>query len=497
MQDDLFFAFLTVKEILYFHAVLRSPAKGTAALNQAVEDMITKLGLTKCARTAVGSHGKRGISGGERKRLAIGCELLSNPRLMFLDEPTSGLDSSTACSIIQVLKQQVHRTTVLCTIHQPSTKIIELFDDLMMLSGGCIVYFGTVAGGVDYYASKNFPCPPLFNPADHFLDVISADPTDPAAMEVARGNAKKLIDGYTPPEPPTPTVTKLGTTHPRPNKLVQFMYLLQRAARLHYRNRAFVFTQLVQNVFLAIMIGLVFLDLPFDQTGIGRRFASCFFITINQGVFAVYAVISSFPMERDIILRDRASGTYSTLPYFLSKSLAEIPLQVMFPSVFAVIVYFMIDYRQDFYAYANFWILIELANLCAISLGLATSAFSPTVAFATVLTPLVMEMWRLFSSFFSQPVPLPDWLIWIQYLGFITYTFTGLARNEIEPLEFFCLPTQLVNGVCPTTSGKIAIEKFHLMEVDVYQCQLILIGMILFYRVFAYFFVLKNKKPGG
>ena len=242
MQDDLFFAYLTVREILYFHAVLRSPVKGADALNQAVTDMITQLGLTKCASTAVGSHGKRGISGGERKRLAIGCELLSNPRLMFLDEPTSGLDSSTACSIIQVLKNQVHRTSVLCTIHQPSAKIIEMFDDLMLLSGGCIVYFGTIAGGVDFYASQNFPCPPLFNPADHFLDVISADPTDPKAMEVARNNAKKLIEGYTPPIQPQPSVTELGSTHPRSNKLVQFMYLLQRAdfsteiARLFSRN---------------------------------------------------------------------------------------------------------------------------------------------------------------------------------------------------------------------------------------------------------------------
>jgi ABC-type multidrug transport system permease subunit len=250
---------------------------------------------------------------------------------------------------------------------------------------------------------------------------------------------------------------------------------------------------LVQNIFLGIMIGLVFLDLPYDQTGISRRFSSAFFVSINQGVFAVYAVITAFPAERDIILRERASGTYSTLPYFLAKSVAEVPMQILFPTIFTIIVYFMMGYRNDFYAFAHFWILVELGNMCAISLGFAISAASPTVGLATVLTPLIMEMARLFGGFFSQPVALPGGLIWIQYLSFLTYVFTGVAKNEIKPLRFFCTSTQLVNGICPITSGEQALEQFNLMDIEIYQCELVLLSMIIAYRLVAYVFVLRNK----
>jgi len=173
MQDDLFFTFLTVREILEFVSLLRLPRMSLHERTLRVEEIIDEMGLRKCVETAVGSHGKKGISGGERKRLSVGCELLANPRLLFLDEPTSGLDSSTACSIIKVLKQQTTRCTILCTIHQPSTRIFELFDLLLVLAAGSIVYFGSAKGGVDYYAANNFPCPPLSNPADHFRCYLS------------------------------------------------------------------------------------------------------------------------------------------------------------------------------------------------------------------------------------------------------------------------------------------------------------------------------------
>jgi ATP-binding cassette subfamily G (WHITE) protein 2 len=499
MQDDLFFGNLTVREVLTFAAALRLPKSTSESERiQKVDETITKLGLKKCADIRVGSHGKKGISGGERKRLSVGVELLSDPRLLFLDEPTSGLDSSTACSIINVLKNSTDKCTIICTIHQPSTKIFELFDVLMILAAGNVVYYGPAQEAVDYYAMQNFPCPPLSNPADHFLDVISADPSDPEQIQQAVENAKKLIEAYSTKNGTDVEFTEPKTDDPphtpaKPGRFVQFAHLYRRAARNYYRNYPFIMTQLIQNIFLGVMIGLVFLDLPLDQTGISRRFSSAFFVSINQGVFAVYAVITAFPAERDIILRERASGTYKTLPYFLAKSLAEIPMQILFPTLFTAIVYPMMGYRDSFYSFAHFWILVELGNMCAISLGFAISAASPTVGLATVITPLIMELGRLFGGFFSQPVKLPGGLIWIQYLSFITYVFTGVAKNEIEPLRFFCTEAQLVGGNCPTTTGEAAITKFNLMDIDIYQCELVLLGMILAFRIVAYVFVLRNK----
>ena len=139
VQDDVVVAQLTVRQSLLFAAALRMGRSATADQQRArVDEVIEQLRLTKCADTIVGQAGARGISGGERKRLCIGTELLTKPRLLFLDEPTSGLDSSTAEIVVQVLKAlaQKDRVTVVCSIHQPGSQIYHVFDKLCFLDGG-------------------------------------------------------------------------------------------------------------------------------------------------------------------------------------------------------------------------------------------------------------------------------------------------------------------------------------------------------------------------
>ena len=103
-------------------------------------------------------------------------------------------------------------------------------------------------------------------------------------------------------------------------------------------------------------------------------------------------------------------------------------------------------------------------------------------------------MCRLFTGYYNNPVRLSGGLIWIQYLSFLNYSFAAIARNEIEPLKFFCKPEQLIGGVCPITSGTQALEHFGLIEMEIWQCELVLIGFIFFFRIVGYLFVLKNKQ---
>lgn len=129
---------LTVEETLFYAAELRLPSTMTSAeKKERVEEVITKLGLVRCRKTIIGDPMKRGISGGERKRVAVAIELLTRPRLLFLDEPTSGLDSVTAASLCGLLRDLAHsgQCTVITTIHQPQSKIFNMFDDLILLKG--------------------------------------------------------------------------------------------------------------------------------------------------------------------------------------------------------------------------------------------------------------------------------------------------------------------------------------------------------------------------
>ncbi|KAI3964923.1 hypothetical protein MKW92_043005 [Papaver armeniacum] len=109
-----------------------------------VQDVIDELGLRGAATTLIGDEGHRGISGGERRRVSIGVDIIHDPIVLFLDEPTSGLDSSCAFMVVKVL-QQIARSgrIIIMSVHQPSSRIIGLLDKLMFMSRGEIVYYGS------------------------------------------------------------------------------------------------------------------------------------------------------------------------------------------------------------------------------------------------------------------------------------------------------------------------------------------------------------------
>jgi ATP-binding cassette subfamily G (WHITE) protein 2 len=150
MQDDLLNGQLTIEETLMYTAELRLPRTLTNEERKTrVEDVITNMGLNDVRHQIIGSDMKQSISGSERKRLCVGMQLLTRPQLLFLDEPTTGLDSVTAFDLLQTLQslaygkfQQQQPVTIVCSIHQPQSKIFNLFDAIVLLRSGRIVYHG-------------------------------------------------------------------------------------------------------------------------------------------------------------------------------------------------------------------------------------------------------------------------------------------------------------------------------------------------------------------
>lgn len=139
LQEDIFFAHLTLQETLTFSAMLRLPDTLSKDQKlQKVEEIVDNLDIRKCLHTKIGSPFERGLSGGEKKRANIGCELITNPSLIFLDEPTSGLDSSNALNLVSTLKKiaQREKKTVVTSIHQPSSQIFYMFDKVLLMCGG-------------------------------------------------------------------------------------------------------------------------------------------------------------------------------------------------------------------------------------------------------------------------------------------------------------------------------------------------------------------------
>ena len=176
-QDDILFQTMTVRECLEFAAKLKFKGTLEEQLTR-VDEIVKELRLNKCQNTKIGGPLVKGVSGGERKRTSIGVELITDPNLIFLDEPTTGLDSFTATSVCETLRAlATSGRTIVSTIHQPNSDIFEIFDRLMLLAQGKIIYFNRASEAVEYFGSlgPEYRCPELSNPADHFMSIMSIE----------------------------------------------------------------------------------------------------------------------------------------------------------------------------------------------------------------------------------------------------------------------------------------------------------------------------------
>ncbi|XP_055702732.1 ATP-binding cassette sub-family G member 1-like [Phlebotomus papatasi] len=169
-QDLTLLGKLTVHETLEYAARLKLPPSVTKSTRlEMVAHIVQLLGLEKCLNNYVEK-----LSGGEKKRVSIGEELITNPPIMIFDEPTSGLDSVSTVQVVTHLKDLAHSgRTVICVIHQPSSYVLQLFDDVYLLSEGQCIYNGPVGDIVSTFEEAGFPCPQYYNRADFILEVAS------------------------------------------------------------------------------------------------------------------------------------------------------------------------------------------------------------------------------------------------------------------------------------------------------------------------------------
>ena len=177
LQDDFLYPHLTVHETLLLAAHFFLPTHMPLGEKLDLIDLvIAELGLKKARDTIIGDEKHRGVSGGERKRANIATQLITDPAVLFLDEPTSGLDSFQALSVMECMKDLADNgRLVISVIHQPRSSIYNMFDKLLLLSEGRTMFYGKATEAINHFARLGHDCPPSFNPADFFLDILSPD----------------------------------------------------------------------------------------------------------------------------------------------------------------------------------------------------------------------------------------------------------------------------------------------------------------------------------
>jgi ATP-binding cassette subfamily G (WHITE) protein 2 len=454
-QEDILHSYLTVQETICYAARLRLPDEWSRDdIDKKTIRIMGLLGIEHVKGTRVGGEFSRGVSGGEKKRCAIGVELVTNPSLIFLDEPTTGLDTFTALHLLHLLRRLSRRgATIIFSIHQPRSSIFELFDSVLLLNGhGEEAYFGPADKAVDFLTSAGVRMRGPDNPADFLLDAVAVVrnaeemsgedfpflPPPTQAQDVAAAFRSEKLEGvYREIEAVKRTYANdpklpeaLDSPYPR-GFLTQVAVVSSRAFINKLRDPMATVVAIVVSIFFALLVGSIYWQLNRNVSGLHNRLGVLFFLTMNTA-FSSLGSLATFLFDRSIYVREHRNGMYRPSSYYLGKILQDLPMSLFVTFLFDLVAYFMVGLRADRFGWfylASIMILLNSYSMC-----LFISCVAKDYQVANLIAPVLLVLFLLPSGFLINLDTLPIYWKWVQYVSFVRFGFQALVANEADGL---------------------------------------------------------------
>ncbi|GKB73555.1 ABC transporter G family member 9-like protein [Tanacetum coccineum] len=370
---------------------------------------------------------------GRERRVSIGQEMLINPSLLFLDEPTSGLDSTTAQRIILTLWE--------------------------LTRGGRTIRYG-------------FCLSAAMNPADFLLDLANGISSGESSQDDQNAVKQKLdVSDHKKSD-------RWSTTW-----VQQFMILLRRGLK-ERRHKSFEVLKIAQVTVIALLCGLLWWQS--DKNHIQDQSGLLFFYTDFWGFFPLFQAIFTFPQEREMLAKERSSGMYKLSSYFMSRTIGDLPMELILPTLFCILTYWMAGLKPNAgsFLYALFTILLSV--LVSQGLGLALGALVMDLKSAAGLGSVIMLSFTLAGGYYVQNVP--PFISWIKYVSISQHTYKLLLGSQYEKDQTY----QCGNQTCMVADYP-AIKSIGLGG-QVLSLGALLI-MLVFYRVIAYVALMKIGVP--
>ncbi|XP_057978363.1 ABC transporter G family member 42-like [Malania oleifera] len=423
------------------------------AKNSLMTDYVLRiLGLDKCKDTIVGDQVMRGISGGEKRRLTIGEMIVGPSKTLFMDEISAGLDSSTAFQIVKWLQQTAHLTkaTILVSLLQPDPETFNLFDDIILLSEGQVVYQGPRKHILDFFERCGFKCPERKGTADYLQEVTSkkdqeqywADRRKPyhyvavgefATMfkdfHVGLKLADDLSVAYDKRQNHESALVFTKSSVPK-------MDLLKASFDkewLMIRRNAFVHVfKAIQIIIVAIFLSTMFLgttlDIKYDD---GLLYIGAVIFSIIINTFNNFAEMPATMMRLPVFYKHRDLLFYPAWVFTLPNVLLRIPLSLLESAVWMIVTYFTIGYTAEANRFFKQLLLVFLIQQTACGILRLITGVCRTMTVAHTGGGLSMFLLFLLGGLFISKGELPVWLKWGNWVSPMAYGFKAMTVNEM------------------------------------------------------------------
>lgn len=489
-QDEQLFAGLTVREHLLFQCRFRIGVFSKAESEQRVDALITELGLAKCKNTLIGNIGA-GISGGERRRLAFATELLTEPSVLFADEATSGLDSAMAYNVCKMLRDFARgegsgrKRTVFATIHQPSEEVFNLFDKVLILVDGAVVYHGAPSDALAHYQALGLACPHDESPADFFMRCVAVNAGEEAAREEARLNVKKLQQAVQQVDAPKVPQDQASDKSLKSSALGALGALVQREFLLRRRSKILFKAVLARTLLMAVLFGSLYWQIPNNQASWQSIMGLLNMMMINTFMTAGFGLTQELPLALRPAFRETTAGMYSISAWFWSKVIGDFPVDTLAPFILSSTVFVMTGIGKTGESYAMFVLMSVLVSHIGAAWGYLCSMIGGRIEYAFATFLLTIFPFLTFNGFLITTDDIPVYFRWIEVIGpfkpiFSEYAFAIWgSRGDLECPSRPCLE-----------NGDAVLSFFGLRREDQPTNWAIIIGYLVGARLLAWMVLL-------
>ena len=457
-QQDVHEPTTTVREALRFSALLRQPENiPVEEKYDYCEKVLDLLEMRSIAGATVGTIGK-GLNQEQRKRLTIGVELASKPKLlMFLDEPTSGLDSAAAFNIVRFLRKLADAgQAILCTIHQPSSVLFDEFDEVLLLKpGGRTVYHGNTRLVIDYFEKHGgYKCPPQANPAEYALEVIGKSENWSevwTSSQEHRERSREILELLNESQ----SVSKLSQMDENreyaTSRRIQVFSVVKRNFAAYFRDPDYLTGKFVVNIITGLFNCFSFYHAGNEVIDMQSR-AFSVFLAVGTAPPLIQQLQPRLINLRQIYLsRESNSKIYSWIAYVSAVVLVELPYTLL-----ASTCYFMCWWwgsiargrtmPESVYA----WLFLSSFGLFYVGFGQAIAAFAPNEFIASILVPMFFIFLIAFCGVLVPAPALPPfWRSWMYPLNPLRYWIEGVLGVAVHNVPVICAQRELTRFSAP------------------------------------------------